>query len=228
MSPTDRVLGVAAHPDDIDIACGGSIRHWTNSGTDVFYCLATTGENGKRAGSGQSSNYRVEEQQRAAEILGVRGVEFLDERDGEIENTPPLRIKLASAIRSIKPTVVLTHSPRLNLSSIRFSHPDHIATGTATLAAIFPYARSVELLDDGREPWVVTRALFFGDEEPNSFVDVSAELDAKVAAVSEHRSQLGGFPDDLCSFFVEWAEELAVQLNAGARRIEAFREMDTR
>ena len=227
ISPSDRVLAVAAHPDDIDIACGGSIRRWAKAGTSIFYCLATSGEKGDHVTLDSPAEHRVDEQHRAASILGVEGVEWLNERDGAVQDSPSLRTKLASVIRRVRPTIVLVHSPRMNLSSVRFSHPDHIAVGMATLAAIFPYARSAVLVDDGLDPWVVPRAIFFGDETPNVFVDIGNEVDDKVAAVSEHRSQLSGLPEDLRRFLVEWAEDLATRFRTRSQRIETFRTMDT-
>ena len=73
------------------------------------------------------------------------------------------------------------------------SHPDHLATGEATLAAIYPAARDrlnfPELLDEGLEPWKVRQVLVTGAEQANLWVEVQAQLDTALAALRCHASQ---------------------------------------
>jgi LmbE family N-acetylglucosaminyl deacetylase len=198
-----RVLVVTAHPDDADFGSAGTIASWTAAGVDVTYCVCTSGD----AGAGETPREEVPrlrqaEQHAAAEAVGVTGVHFLGYRDGQVTVTLALRRDITKMIRTLRPQVVLTHSPEINWSHIAVSHPDHRAVGEATLAAVYPDARNAfahpALLEQhGLQPWTVGQLWMTEtpEERINHAVDITDYLEAKVAALRAHHSQTSHFDD---------------------------------
>ena len=206
-----RVLVIGAHPDDTEFISGGTISLMSKRGDEVRYLVVTSGELGLPPGE-QQSGIREAEQISAANALGVQSVEFLRETDGYLVDDPRLRSKIVRSIRAFRPELVITHSPNYNLNSVRFSHPDHLAVGRATLASIFPGARNPraypEHLDDKLTPWSVPEVWLVGVEQCNHVIDISAQFDLKLSAIQHHESQLRHFAD-AGVFFREWADEIA-------------------
>ena len=107
---------------------------------------------------------RAEEQKESARILGLKDVVFLGYPDSYLEPTLQLRKDIAREIRRHRPDIVITEPPTRDIDSRYYgSHPDHLATGEAALAAVFPTARDrltfPELLEEGLEPHKVRRGL---------------------------------------------------------------------
>ncbi|MFI5035955.1 MAG: PIG-L deacetylase family protein, partial [Acidimicrobiales bacterium] len=157
-----RALVVVAHPDDVDFGSAGTVAYLTKKDVEVAYCLVTSGD----AGGDGSSHTREErtairetEQRAAAAEVGVTELTFLRWPDGQVEPTLLLRREIARVIRSFRPGLVITQSPERNYTRIRASHPDHLATGEATLRAVYPDARNPhafpELAREGFEPHTV-------------------------------------------------------------------------
>jgi LmbE family N-acetylglucosaminyl deacetylase len=102
-------------------------------------------------------------------------------------------------------------NPTMRFSDRYINHPDHIAAGEATLAAVFPSARDrmtfPELLDEGLEPHKVPDVYIMMAQEPNTWIDVSDHMDTKIRALKAHESQVGHFdPSDMMK---EWARGTA-------------------
>ncbi|MGH3492991.1 MAG: PIG-L deacetylase family protein, partial [Sciscionella sp.] len=195
-----RALVVAAHPDDVDFGAAGTVASWTKAGIDVAYCIATSGEAASIEGMDreQVARIRRQEQLAAAAEVGVFDVTFLGHLDGRVECSLGLRRDIARVIRLLRPDRVLSWSPEINYAHVVTSHPDHRATGAATLAAIYPDARNPlahpELLaEEGLQPWTVAE-LWLTDSPAalrGHAVDVTDTFDAKLAALRAHRSQTG-------------------------------------
>jgi LmbE family N-acetylglucosaminyl deacetylase len=194
-----RILVVTAHPDDVDFGAGGTVASWTDEGHRVEYCLVTRGEAGgfdasmPRADVGR---LRLDEQRAAAAILGVTAVHDLGFSDGAVEPSLALRREISAMIRTVKPDRVLTQSPERRWDRIFASHPDHLATGEATMCAVYPDARNEfafpELLHErGLEPHTVGETWVMGGPSPRHAVDVTAQFDRKLAALACHASQHG-------------------------------------
>ena len=108
--------------------------------------------------------------------------------------TIDLRRDISRVIRQVRPERMLIHSPERNWDRLCQTHPDHLAAGDATMAAIYPDARNPfahrHLLDEeGLEAWTVAETWVFGAPVPNQWVDVTEYLDRQVAALREHHSQ---------------------------------------
>ena len=152
--------------------------------------------------------------------------------DGKLIPSIDLRIELSTIIRKIKPQRILTHSPIFNFKSIRYSHPDHLAVGQAVLASVFPDARNPHAFRESNlvnfEPHTVESVWMMGTPEPNTYIDITTEINSKILAVACHTSQLSDF-GDLKEFFHTWGQELAVDAGfSNGLLAESFYVMDTR
>lgn len=188
-----RVLVIAAHPDDPEFGCGGTIAKWSAAGQEVAYLLLTSGDKGSKDRSirpDQLADMRESEQRAAAAELGVQEVLFLRHPDGLLENTLALRRELAGIIRRRKPHVVLAIDPWRHYQL----HPDHRAAGQAALDAIWS-AREwnifPEQLTNGEEPWRVKEVYLFWTDNADHYEDISDFVDRRVAALACHASQVG-------------------------------------
>ncbi len=144
-SEIERVLVVTAHPDDVDFGAAGTVATLTDAGVEVVYCLVTDGQAGGFDHSiprKEMAAIRREEQTKAAAEVGVTDLRFLGFMDGTVEVTMELRHDISLIIREVRPQVVITQSPIRNLGSTYGSHPDHTATGEATMCAVYPDARN--------------------------------------------------------------------------------------
>ncbi|HWD95699.1 MAG TPA: PIG-L family deacetylase [Acidimicrobiales bacterium] len=228
-----RALVVVAHPDDVDFGTAGTIAYLTNRGVDVAYCLVTSGD----AGGDDSTDSREEriavreaEQTAAAKEVGVTNLTFLHWPDGRVETTMALRREIARVIRTHRPSLVITQSPERNYERIFASHPDHLATGEATLRAVYPDARNPhafpELIREGFEPHTVTEVWLSG-VNPTMVVDITKTFDQKFDALSKHVSQVGT-RKGLKKMMRSWSR--ATAKNAGMKKgklAEGFRVIAT-
>ena len=224
----ERVLVIAAHPDDIEFGASGTIARWVTEGATVRYLLATRGDKGSddpNADIDALVRLREQEQRAAAAEIGVEGVDFLDEPDGQVEPSLRLRERLTHAVRAFRPEVVMTHDPTvLFVNNEWVNHPDHRAVGQTAVDAVFPTARDPlnfrEHLDRGMGPWKVAELFLWSTNEANQIVDIGATLDRKVAALGHHASQFRSF-DEIARWVRRRSEELGER--AGYRAAEGFR-----
>ncbi len=230
-----RFLHIAAHPDDLDFGAAGTTAGLTAAGDDVVYCLVTDGQAGgfdNTISRAKMAEIRREEQTAAAKVVGVTELHFLGYPDGAVVADLDLRRALARMIRRVRPDVVVAQSPQRNFERIYGSHPDHRATGEATLDAVYPDARNEfafpELLTDERlEPHTVPEVWMMCGPDPDHVFDITDEIDRKIEALLCHRSQLrdpGRMPDMLRTWAAAQAERAG--LPAG-RLAESFRRLDT-
>jgi LmbE family N-acetylglucosaminyl deacetylase len=197
LTDVKRVLGVFAHPDDVDFGAGGTVAQWVADGLEVAYVLVTRGDAGGFDDTPREDMppIREAEQRAAAHEIGVGTVEFLDGyADGCLTPSIKLRRDITRAIRPHQPDRVLTNSPLRRWERLAGpSHPDHLAVGEATTCAIYPDARNRfafrELLDVGLEPWTVGEVWYAGGPNPDHVVDVTATYPNKLAAFLRHTSQ---------------------------------------
>ncbi|GAC1333524.1 MAG: PIG-L family deacetylase [Candidatus Dormibacteria bacterium] len=197
--PIRRAMVVHAHPDDAEFGCFGTLAKMVADGVDCTIVVVT---NGNAGGEGDRSHedlakVRVEEQAAAARVIGVERIINLGYEDGYVTPSLELRKDITRVIRQHQPDLVICPNAVRNYSFIGGNHPDHLAVGEATLAAIYPTARNPmafpELLrDEGLDKWVVNWVYVIGAtlEKPNLYVDISAVMDSKVEALLSHRSQL--------------------------------------
>ncbi|GAB4582104.1 MAG: PIG-L family deacetylase [Anaerolineales bacterium] len=194
-----RVLIIVAHPDDPEFPAAGTIANWTAQGVAVTYVIVTDGSKGSSEPgmtSAQLIAMREVEQRNAAAVLGVTDVHFLGYEDGRVVNNTDLKRDCVRLIRQYRPDVLITHDPTARIiNNQRINHPDHRAVGDAVLDAVFPLARDrlnfPEHEAEGLTPYKVLDLFLTGTNEPNLTVDITATIDKKIAALKEHKSQIG-------------------------------------
>jgi LmbE family N-acetylglucosaminyl deacetylase len=230
----ERALVVTAHPDDVDFGAAGTVATLTDAGVHVSYCIVTDGDAGGfdlEIPRRDVALLRRKEQTDAANVVGVTDLYFLGHGDGRVQVTLQLRADISAIIRRVRPRVVIAQSPQRNLDRVYGSHPDHVATGEATLCAVYPDARNPfafpELFQEVIEPWAVDEVWVQGVEATNT-VDVTAAVDRKIQALMCHVSQHPD-PQRTETMVREWMANTAKQygLPDGASA-EAFRVVDTR
>jgi LmbE family N-acetylglucosaminyl deacetylase len=199
MQRARRVMVVVAHPDDAEFMAAGTIAKWAREGSDIVYVLCTSGDKGTSDVSvspAQLAEARRGEQEAAASTLGVRQVVFLGYEDGVLQNTLELRKDIVRQIRRFKPDLIVCQDPTTRWSAQGYlNHPDHRAAGDATLDSVYPSARDPhvfpELLAEGLEPHKVLEVYVAGTNHADTWVDISDTIDAKIAALRAHESQVG-------------------------------------
>lgn len=221
--PTDdspaprRVLLIQAHPDDAEFMCAGTVAKWVQEGAEVHYCSITSGDKGTsdpNITAAEIASIRECEQRNACKALGVKSVTFLGYQDATLVPDLALRRELTRVIRRVKPDVLMCQDPTMRFSGQRYiNHPDHIAAGEAALAAVFPSARDhktfPELLDEGLEAHITPEVYIFGANDADMWVDISTSIDTKIAALKEHKSQVGDRDAELTEMIYEWGRETA-------------------
>jgi bacillithiol biosynthesis deacetylase BshB1 len=193
---TADVLAIAAHRDDVEQTCGGTLLRMASRGLRTAILDLTKGEAGTRG----SAEDRAREAVEAAKLLGVNWREALDLPDGAIENTLENRIKIAQVVRLLRPRVVI-------LPYWQARHPDHaiVATlgyeacflaGLSKAPAVQPTANSVEP-ESGpvfaglppHRPFKIVYASLYADVRPSFIVDITPFIEQRHNALMAYRSQ---------------------------------------
>ncbi len=204
ITPIERALVVISHPDDAEFGAAATIAALVAGGARVDYVVTTDGGKGTEdpaLSSAELAATRVAEQRAAADVLGVREIVHLGYPDGYLTPSLDLRRDITRQIRRIRPDLLITQNPQRRLDHNPFiGHPDHLATGEATLASVYPAARDrlnfPELADgEGLEPWKVRQVLLMGVEQPNLLVDISDTIEIGLRALRCHVSQVADRED---------------------------------
>ncbi|HMG12996.1 MAG TPA: bacillithiol biosynthesis deacetylase BshB1 [Gemmatimonadaceae bacterium] len=182
MKPVD-VLAIAAHPDDVELICGGTLirAHMLGRSTGILDLAA-----GEMASRG-TPKLRAKEAAKSAKVMGVSVRENLGLPDGGIQNTPETRAKLAVAIRRFQPKIVITHSQHGR-------HPDHPIVAQLVRDACFVAGlKKVEPKVPPHRPLKVIHALSFREDnqKPTFVVDISESFEKKLEAIGCYESQFG-------------------------------------
>ncbi|MGA8619231.1 MAG: bacillithiol biosynthesis deacetylase BshB1 [Candidatus Sulfotelmatobacter sp.] len=194
-STTLDILAIAAHRDDVEQTCGGTLLKMAQRGQRTGILDLTQGEMGTRG----TAEDRAREAADAAKILGVAWRRALDIPDGRVENTWENRLKVASVIRETRPRVVI-------LPYWKGRHPDHYTTSVlgyeacflAGLAKLDPggtvqAGRSANSRHDTKllphRPYKIIYATLYYDVRPTFVVDISEQFEGKFASILAYTSQ---------------------------------------
>ena len=178
------ILAIAAHRDDVELTCGGTLIKAAGRGQRTAIIDLTQGEMGTRG----SAQLRAEEASRAAEILGVTARENVGLPDAGIENTPETRRQVAILIRKFRPRVVIAPAQRGR-------HPDHrIAAELIRDACFIAGLAKIDPATAPHRPLKVIHCVTYRQdfEKPTFVVDISAEFERKMQAVRCYGSQFDG------------------------------------
>jgi LmbE family N-acetylglucosaminyl deacetylase len=185
-----RALAIGAHPDDIEFGAGGTLAKWSAAGCEVSFLILTDGSKGSwNPDENQASLVarRQHEQRRAAEEIGVTGeVIFAGAVDGELDSGVPERMQVITAIRRLRPDVVLGHDPwkRYRL------HPDHRHAGLLVTDAIVAARDPLFFPEIDFAPHRPRTLLLFEADDVDHVEPIDGTIDKKIAALLSHRSQL--------------------------------------
>ncbi|MBU0984805.1 MAG: bacillithiol biosynthesis deacetylase BshB1 [candidate division Zixibacteria bacterium] len=179
-TPLD-ILAIAAHPDDIEITCGGFMIKMADLGRRTGALDLTRGEMGTHG----TEHDRATEAAEAAEIMGLKYRENLYLQDSAVEFSRENRLKLAQVIRDTSPEmVVLPHWEQ--------RHPDHLACSRLGYDACFLAGlKKASLSGQPHRPRKILYVSYFRNSDHSFFVDISDTFKRKVQAVAAYRSQFG-------------------------------------
>ena len=193
-----RLLVIAAHPRDADLAMAGTVARWVSQGMVAQLVCCTSGD-GRSDDAGadplELAAMREREQRQAAELLGYEWVTFLHQPEGALANDLALREQLVRLVRTFRPDAIATHDPRVMVSDDGFvNHVDHRQCGAAAIDAAVPAAANALAFpglvrSEGLEPHAVGRLYLFWSERPNVSVDVSTVAESRQRALAAHASQ---------------------------------------
>lgn len=183
-----RVLAVGAHPDDLEILCGGTLARFVQEGHEVVMCNATLGNRGSFVHTSEEiAEIRLREARRAAEIAGADHV-TLGFTDGEVDATDEgQRAAVVDLVREVRPDLILTHSVGDYMS-------DH--NETSRLVFDCSFHATLPLLETGTPHFGTVTPMYFMDTvmglgfHPTEYVDVTSTIETKVAMLEAHESQL--------------------------------------
>jgi LmbE family N-acetylglucosaminyl deacetylase len=184
-----RALAVGAHPDDVEFGCGGTLAKWAAAGCEIAHVICTDGSKGSWDPADDPTALvasRQVEQRAASMALGGTGtVVFLGWRDGELESGLRQRAEICWWIRTLRPDVVLGHDPwkRYRL------HPDHHHAGLLLVEGIVAARDPHFFPEQSATPHRPSSLLLWEADEADHTEDITIGLDAKLAALLEHRSQ---------------------------------------
>ncbi|HYG98085.1 MAG TPA: bacillithiol biosynthesis deacetylase BshB1 [Terriglobales bacterium] len=176
--PVD-VLAIAAHRDDIEQTCGGTLLKMAERGHRTAILDLTRGEMGTRG----TAEDRAREASDAAKLLKVSWREALDIPDGRVENTWENRLKVARVIRALKPRVVI-------LPYWKGRHPDHYTASTLGYEACFTAGlKKLDLEGEPHRPFKLVYATLYYDVRPAFVVDITEQFEARVQSLFAYKSQ---------------------------------------
>ena len=182
-STTLDVLAIAAHRDDVEQTCGGTLLRMAARGLRTGILDLTQGESGTRGSAAE----RAAEADEAARILGVSYRHALDLPDGAITNTLENRLKIARVLREVRPRAVI-------LPYWEARHPDHATCSTLGYEACFLaglsrlHGAGVETLPPHR-PFKIVYASLYADVRPSFIVDITPFIEQRHASLMAYKSQ---------------------------------------
>ena len=175
------VLDIAAHPDDVEQTCGGTLLSMAELGYRTGVLDLTAGDMGSRG----TPDLRIQESQTAARHLLLAWRQNLRWPDARLENTITARMTLAGVVRRIRPRVVI-------LPYWAGRHPDHYRASEIGYEACF--LAGLRKLDETTEPHRPRKILYaaqYADVRPSFVVDVTAQFGRRMESLFAYRSQYG-------------------------------------
>lgn len=219
------VLAVYAHPDDPDVAAGGTLAAWARAGAVVDVCIAAEGDKGSVDPTTDATALVVRrraEVAAAGAVLGVRTHHWLGYPDGALDDGDELRRRLVEVIRRVRPDVVLGSDPTAVFFGQHYlNHRDHRVLGWATIDAVAPASGNPHYFPEAGPAHPVTALYLSGTLEPDVWVDITGTIDVKAEALACHTSQVGDPTEWLRAVVRERAEDAGRR--AGVRFAEGFR-----
>lgn len=182
-----NVLAIGAHPDDVEIFCGGTMARLAAEGHTTFICPLTDGSGGAtNVPPEEMARIRKKEAAAAAAVLGATPL-WVGVPDGTLIDNEENRLKVIDVIRQARPDVIIGHTPD-------DYHPDHI--GAAQLVFAAGFLASIPNIRTSHDNWPAVPTLYRMDTlgglefRPDQFVDITAFMEQKTESIRAHASQL--------------------------------------
>ena len=178
------VLAIGAHPDDVELGCGGTIAKLISEGKKVAILDLTQGELGTRG----TNETRAIEAKNAAEILGISARENLKMKDGFLINSEEYQLRIIKAIRTYQPEIVFCNA-------VDDRHPDHAkAAKLASDACFLSGLIKIETEESGKKqekwrPKLDFHYIQWKNLEPDFVIDISGFLDKKIESCLAYKTQ---------------------------------------
>ena len=199
------VLAIAAHPDDVEQTCGGTLIRMAESGYRTGVLDLTAGDMGTRG----TPEERMAESDLAASHLLLAWRGNLRMPDARLENSLPARMTLAVKIRELKPRVVI-------LPYWQARHPDHYRAGELGYEACFLAGlRKLDPYSEPHRPFKILYSSVYADVKPSFIVNISAQFERRMSALFSYASQFGAAEQGSDLFPAE--QEIRDRLGAIAR-----------
>jgi bacillithiol biosynthesis deacetylase BshB1 len=173
------ILVFGAHPDDVELGCGGTVIKEVKAGKKVGIIDLTRGELGTRG----TAETRTTETKKATEIMGVAVRENMNFKDGFFKDDEQHKLALIEKIRKYQPEIVITNA-------VSDRHPDHGRGSQITVDACF--LAGLEKIETGQKIWrpkAIYHYIQFNHLTPDIVVDISAVMDVKLKAVKAYSTQ---------------------------------------
>ncbi len=201
-----HVLAIAAHPDDVEQTCGGTLIRMAEKG----YCTAILDLTAGEAGTRGSIEERAAEAAQAAEIMLVPERHNAGLPDARLQNTFAAKLRIAAKIRELRPQVVI-------LPYWQARHPDHYRCSELGYEACFLAGlRKIELEGEPHRPRKILYASIYADVKPSFVVDISAQFERRLQALLCYRSQYADRVGEAGLLFPS-EEDVAERIRAAAR-----------
>ncbi len=184
-----RVLGVGCHPDDLEIACGGTMRKYVEQGAEVYLCHVANGDLGHVVIEPEPlAAMRTIEAENAGKIIGAKEVFNLNVHDMQVNShDPEVMDAMADIVRFVRPDVIITH----NDDDYMLDHKE-----TSIIATNGSFCSGLSHRPRKYEPFSSFIPVFFMDTlagvnfQPTHYVDITNQMDTKIKALECHESQL--------------------------------------
>ena len=173
------ILVFGAHPDDVELGCGGTIIKEIQNGKKVGVIDLTRGELGTRG----SVNSRNNESVKASKIMGLSLRENMDFKDGFFKDDHDHKLSLIKKIRTYKPDIVITNA-------LSDRHPDHPRGSQITIDACF--LSGLEKIDTDQDIWrpaSIYHYIQYNNLTPDFVIDITKQIDLKMDAVKAYDTQ---------------------------------------
>jgi LmbE family N-acetylglucosaminyl deacetylase len=229
---TGPVLAIFAHPDDAEIAAGGTLASWAAAGREVHLLVLTNGDRGSsdpRRSRAELAATRKTETDAAAAIMGLAEAQILSAHDGELENTSMVREAVIRRIREVRAETIVSCDPTAVFFEQRYyNHSDHRTAGWIALDSVYPGSGNPhffsEHLGEGLDVQEVYDVWLGWTNEPNHTHGITGLLRVKIDALAAHASQLA----EGIRYFEESLTKDALEAGAriGVEHAEEFRVLD--
>ena len=183
-----RVLAVGAHPDDLEVACAGTLARYSQEGHQVIMCYVCKGNLGSYERPPEEIiSLRAEEARRSAEVIGAELISGLGLRDGELQVNEKNKMLFLDLVRQTRPDLVITHSWEDYMN-------DHYNAGKLLFEASF--LASIPNIESGYPAHKIVPPLIHMEPYtginfcPTEYVDITDTFEIKQKMLSQHQSQL--------------------------------------